>query len=62
MQTKVVSEKAPKAAGPYSQAIVSGNLIFLAGQIHLTPEGKLVEGTVEEKIEQIMSNLKNCCR
>ena len=59
MQTKITSEKAPKAAGPYSQAIVSGNLIFLAGQIHLTPEGKLIDGTVEEKIEQIMNNLKN---
>ncbi len=58
MKTKVVTDKAPKAVGPYSQAIISGNMVFTAGQIHLTPEGKLVEGTIEEQIHQIMKNLQ----
>ena len=58
MNTKISTENAPKAAGPYSQAIQAGNLIFLAGQIYLTPEGKLLEGTPEEQIHQVMKNLE----
>ena len=49
MKQKVETTKAPKAVGPYSQAITEGNLIFTSGQIHLTPEGKLLEGTIEEQ-------------
>ncbi len=44
---------------PHSQAIISGNLVFTQGMIYLTPEGKLLEGTLEEKIELILQNLKN---
>jgi 2-iminobutanoate/2-iminopropanoate deaminase len=58
MKTKVVTEKAPKAIGPYSQAIINGNLVFTSGQIYLTPEGKLLEGTIEEQIHQVMKNLQ----
>ncbi len=58
MKQKVETTKAPKAAGPYSQAIVSGNLVFTSGQIHLTPEGKLLEGTIEEQTHQVMKNLQ----
>lgn len=58
MQTKVETTNAPKALGPYSQAIIVGNTIFTSGQIHLTPEGKLLEGTIEEQTHQIMKNLK----
>lgn len=58
MKTKVETVKAPKAIGPYSQAIVTENLIFTSGQIYLTPEGKLLEGTIEEQVHQIMKNLK----
>ena len=58
MKSKVESTNAPKAIGPYSQAIVEGNLIFTSGQIHLTTEGKLLEGTVEEQTYQIMKNLQ----
>jgi 2-iminobutanoate/2-iminopropanoate deaminase len=50
---------APKAIGPYSQAVVAGNLVFLSGQIPLDPAtGKLVEGGVKEQTEQVMKNLK----
>ncbi len=59
MKTKIETINAPKAIGPYSQAIiVEGKFVFTSGQIHLTPEGKLLEGTIEEQTHQIMKNLK----
>ena len=58
MKESIKTDKAPKATGPFSQAIVEGNLIFTSGQICLTPEGKMVEGTTEEQVKQIMENLK----
>lgn len=59
MKQKVETNKSPKAIGPYSQAIVNGNLIFTSGNIYLTPEGKLLDGTIEEQTHQVMENLKN---
>lgn len=59
MKQKIETNKSPKAVGPYSQAIISGNLIFTSGQIHLTPGGKVLEGTIEEQTYQVMENLKN---
>lgn len=58
MNTKVDTSGAPKATGPFSQAIVNGNLVYTSGQIYLTTEGKLLEGTIEEQTHQIMKNLK----
>lgn len=58
MKTKIETPNAPKALGPYSQAIVNGNLVFTSGQIYLTSEGKLLEGTIEEQTHQVMKNLK----
>ena len=58
MKKKIETNQAPKAVGPYSQAITIENFIFTSGQIHLTPEGKLLEGTIEEKTHQVMKNLK----
>jgi 2-iminobutanoate/2-iminopropanoate deaminase len=58
MKTKIETAGAPKATGPFSQAIASGNLVFTSGQIYLTSEGKLLEGSIEEQTRQIMSNLK----
>jgi 2-iminobutanoate/2-iminopropanoate deaminase len=43
---------------PFSPSITKGNFVFTSGQIYLK-EGKLIEGTVEEKTHQVMSNLKN---
>ncbi|HNX19100.1 MAG TPA: Rid family hydrolase, partial [Acidobacteriota bacterium] len=41
----VATEKAPKAIGPYSQAIIAGGLVFCSGQIPLMPEtGQILEG------------------
>jgi 2-iminobutanoate/2-iminopropanoate deaminase len=57
MKTKISATGCPPATGPFSHAIATDNLIFTAGQIHLTPEGKLLEGTIEEKMHQVMKNL-----
>ncbi|MEP0807383.1 MAG: RidA family protein [Chloroflexota bacterium] len=58
---KIVStEKAPKAIGPYSQAIRTENLVFTAGQIGLNPATmELVEGGVEAQTRQALTNLKH---
>lgn len=59
MKTKIVTTDAPPAgASPHSQAIVANNFVFTQGSIYLTPEGKLLEGTIEEQIHQIMKNLQ----
>lgn len=58
MKIKVETTDAPKATGPFSQAVVSGNLVFTSGQIYLTPGGTLLEGTIEEQTHQVMRNLK----
>lgn len=55
---KLSTEKAPAAIGPYSQAVVAGNLLFTSGQIALDPKtGEIVGGTVTEQAEQVMKNL-----
>jgi 2-iminobutanoate/2-iminopropanoate deaminase len=58
---KIVStEKAPKAIGPYSQAIRTENLVFTAGQVGLDPATMLiVEGGVEAQTRQVLTNLKH---
>ncbi|MEE9166238.1 MAG: Rid family detoxifying hydrolase [Candidatus Neomarinimicrobiota bacterium] len=54
----VRTELAPKASGPYSQAIVSDNLIFTAGQIPIDPAtGKLVTGDFKERVMQVLRNV-----
>lgn len=58
MLKKISTEKAPKAIGPYSQAIVSGDMLYTSGQIALSPvTGALVGTTIVEQTEQIMQNL-----
>jgi 2-iminobutanoate/2-iminopropanoate deaminase len=60
MQKKVIqTEKAPKAIGPYSQAIQAGNFLFLSGQIPLDPvSGELVKGDIREQARRVLENLK----
>jgi 2-iminobutanoate/2-iminopropanoate deaminase len=55
---KVDTKKAPAAIGPYCQGIVSDRLFFSSGQIPLTPEGEMVNGSIEEQTHQVFSNLK----
>ena len=55
----IVSEGAPPAIGPYSQAIQVGDMLFLAGQVGLDPATRtLVEGGVEAETRRAMDNLK----
>jgi len=54
----VSTDKAPKAIGPYSQAIVAGELIFVSGQIPLDPQSQqMVQGDVRAQTERVMENL-----
>lgn len=50
---------APQAIGPYSQAVRTGNLLFLSGQIPVDPKtGEMVSGSVEEQAKQVLENIK----
>lgn len=54
----VQTEKAPKAIGPYSQAVVAGDLVFCSGQVGLDPaSGELVGGGIEAETERALKNL-----
>ena len=56
---KIHTENAPAAIGPYSQAIITGNLLYTSGQIPIDPtSGSVVLGGIEEQTEQICLNLK----
>lgn len=55
----VETADAPKAIGPYSQAIIADDFVFLAGQIGINPQtGKLVEGGIEAETEQVLKNIE----
>ncbi|MBI4999365.1 deaminase [Candidatus Gottesmanbacteria bacterium] len=58
MKQQIETNKAPQAIGPYSQGIIQGNFIFTAGQIHMTTTGELLEGSLEDKMHQVMKNLE----
>jgi len=58
MKEAIVTSDAPKAIGPYSQAIRAGQLLFLSGQIPLDPaSGQLVEGDVTVQTRRVMESL-----
>lgn len=58
MKEAVVTTAAPAAIGPYSQATVSGQVVYTSGQIPLLPDGSLLEGDVEAQARQVLENLK----
>lgn len=59
MHKIIATERAPKAIGPYSQAVTWQGLIFLSGQIPLDPEtGQLVEGDIAVQTERVLGNLQ----
>lgn len=60
MKKIIVSEKAPKAIGPYSIAVQTGQMVYTAGQIGLDPAtGEIVPGGIEAETRQVLTNLKN---
>lgn len=58
MKEIINSPKAPAPIGPYSQAVKSGNTLYVSGQIPIDQQNdKMIEGTIEEETEQVMKNL-----
>jgi 2-iminobutanoate/2-iminopropanoate deaminase len=58
MKKEIKTAGAPAAPGLLSQAIEMDGLVITSGQIHLTPDGNLIDGSIEEKTRQVMNNLK----
>ncbi len=59
MRQAISSEDAPKAIGPYSQAIKAGNLLFLSGQIPLDPaSGNIVDGDITVQTDRVFQNIR----
>lgn len=59
MNKVINTDKAPKAIGPYSQAILAGNgMLFISGQIPVNPETGKIPETIEEQTEQVFKNIE----
>jgi 2-iminobutanoate/2-iminopropanoate deaminase len=59
MKQAVETRGAPMAIGPYSQAVVRGDLVFCSGQIGIDPaSGKIVEGGIEAQTRRVLENLR----
>ncbi|MAU72686.1 MAG: reactive intermediate/imine deaminase [Pseudozobellia sp.] len=59
MKTIINTEKAPAPIGPYNQAVLSENTLYISGQIPIDPvSGNLVEGDIKLEAKQCMENLK----
>ena len=59
----ISTDKAPAAIGPYSQAMITGNLLFTSGQIAIIPEsGEIAQGDIRVQAEQVMKNLGEILR
>ena len=58
MKKIIQTEKAPRAIGPYSQAVEVNGMLFISGQIPIDPAtGKFVEGGIREQTERVMMNI-----
>ena len=58
MLTKVATDKAPAAIGPYSQGIIANNFLFASGQIPIVPEtGEIAQGDITVQAQQVMKNV-----
>ena len=58
MLKKVSTKKAPAAIGPYSQAIIAGDFLYVSGQIPIDPKnGEIIGTTITEQTEQVMNNI-----
>ena len=59
MKQIIKTSKAPTPIGPYNQAVMSGNTLYISGQIPLDPDnGQLIEGDIQKETHQCMKNLK----
>ncbi len=58
MKKIVQTDNAPAAIGPYSQAVITGELMFISGQLAIDPyTGKLIEGSITAQTERILANI-----
>lgn len=58
MKKIIFSENAPAPVGPYNQAVIYGETVYVSGQIPLNPQtGNLLTGTIEEETHQVMRNI-----
>lgn len=57
MKNVISTDEAPEAVGAYSQGIATDDLVFTAGQIPMTPDGEMVEGTVAEQTDRALKNV-----
>ncbi|NJB70310.1 2-iminobutanoate/2-iminopropanoate deaminase [Saonia flava] len=59
MKKIITSKNAPAPIGPYNQAVLTGNTLYISGQIPINPKtGELNEGDIKEETKQSMENLK----
>jgi len=58
MKRVFVTEHAPKPVGPYSQVVQYSEFLFLAGQVPLTPDGKMIDGDIIAQTRQVLNNIK----
>jgi len=59
MKSIIYTQKAPEPIGPYSQAVQTGNLLFISGQIPVDPgSNQIVQGTISDEARQVMKNLE----
>jgi reactive intermediate/imine deaminase len=62
MKEFIKTANAPSAIGPYNQAVKVGNTVYISGQIPLTPEMDLIEGSVQDEARQVFKNLQAICQ
>jgi 2-iminobutanoate/2-iminopropanoate deaminase len=59
MKSIIYTDKAPEPIGPYSQAVLTGNMLFISGQIPIDPAtNQLITGSIGEEARQVMKNLE----
>jgi len=59
MKSIIYTDKAPEPIGPYSQAVLTGNMLFISGQIPIDPAtNQLINGSIGEEAQQVMKNLE----
>ncbi len=59
MIKRISTDKAPAAIGPYSQALDTGNMLFISGQIPINPATGTMPESVEEQAKQVLTNITN---
>ena len=59
LKKNIVTPKAPKPVGPYSQAVISGNMIYVAGQGPANPETGEIPPDITGQTKQVLTNIKN---